>query len=191
MPSQSHFARVVQLLDDVSLIRPQDNQNVDLLISKPNLYTYINKEKINLIESLGIPTTALIDSKYPELRDYFINLRNETPQYKNCVLAFFCRVPETIPNSQRFLEQYTPIRILLSRIKRAKEDFKILTCNFPNNIHKLGEDEIHQLCQKEKDFYRHFASSKHPYFLDIPMAAIECKQGFLPGFACKILEDDK
>jgi hypothetical protein len=191
MQQSSKYQTVIRLLDQVSLVRPNDDHNIDLLISKPNLYCYVNKNHLKVVEKLGIPTPQLIDSKYLHLAEIFINLRNEDPFYKNCVPCFFTRVPEDLPRSQEFLEIYSPIRILLARIKRAKEGFKIWTCNFPNydRLKKLEEDEIHKLCQKEKLFYKYFSNSKHPYFLDVPMAVIECEQGLLPGFACKILEE--
>jgi hypothetical protein len=183
------FHLVQRLLDQAQLIRPKDNPNEDLLISKPNLYTYIDRENLGIIDKLGIPTPEYIDAKLEKFKTVLQNLRHPSPNYHKCILCFFCRVPQDLPTSPSFLERFSPVRILLNRIKRSNEDFKMLSCNFPNNSNsELNEDDIHKLCQKEALFYNYFKNSKHPFFLDVPMIAIQCTKGFLPGFSCKILD---
>jgi hypothetical protein len=187
--NSSKYQTVVKLLDQVNFVRPKDNINADMLVSKPNLYCYVDKNHLKVVEKLGIPTPQLIDTKYQNLKETFINLRIEDPALVNCVPCFFTRLPEDLSRTQKFLEKYSPIRVLISRIKRAKNSFKLLPYNFTHSKQQLEEDEIHKLCQKEKEFYQHFVNSKHPYFLDVPMVVIQCEQGLLPGFACKILDE--
>ena len=54
---------------------------------------------------------------------------------------------------------------------------------------KLNEEVIRKLSQKEDVMFKHFNNSKHPYLLDVPLVAIYCENGELPGFVCKVLRD--
>jgi len=167
--------------------RIDDNQNVDQLITKPNLYAYVLNDKAENIEETGIQNI----SKDEEYKNHF---KNVDPIINKCVLVYFCRIPsQGLDNTQKFLETHSPIRISLMKMKRSENGFKIYAFKFPNDTNnKLTEikpDQLESLCRKESSFFKYFKDSNDELLKDVPMAAIYCPDGTLPGFCCKYLND--
>lgn len=186
----NNFRLASILLDQ---IRTGDNIAADQLISRANLFAYINRDQIDRIEQDGLKTPEKLMESHPEqAKKIFGDIVNH-PIYKKCVFSFFCRVPTNCDNVKEFTENNVPVKIITSRLKRSNNHFKFLSFNFPGiqEPRKITEDTIEKLSQKESIMYKHFCNSNHPYLLDVPMVAIYCEDGIIPGFVCKVLRDSE
>jgi len=54
---------------------------------------------------------------------------------------------------------------------------------------EIKPDQLESLCRKESSFFKYFKDSNDELLKDVPMAAIYCPDGTLPGFCCKYLND--
>jgi len=180
---------------ETEIVRPEDKQNVDQLIPKSNFYFYCDVNQMDMIEEQGgIFNIDNLLKKFPnhkaQIETVYAPFIND-PILRNCVMAFFGRVPERLPNTQPYIQSNTPIRISLSKLMRAKDQFKIFAINVPkyDKPAHIRPEQIDDLIRMEDVWFKHFKASKDPYFRDVPQAAIYCRDGFIPAFACKILEE--
>lgn len=176
-------------------LRKDSDQNVDQLIIKPNLLTYIDRNVATRVEQDGLMSPEYLLAKYPKYVKEIKNIYKEQledPTLKRSVTAFFCRMPDKIERCRSFLKKNVPVKIVVEKLLKADGDYKMYMIKHPNRINELiplDKDRILELCQKEEEWFEHFKSSKDPYFNDVPRVAIWSKTGVIPAFACKILKD--
>lgn len=188
-----------------------------MIISRPHLYHYAPNNLIPLIKQHGILCPKRLTTEIPEMKRHlcrkyknFVMNKLKVPEEKiipenimdylemihpgrlSSVFTFFDRIPEGIPHLKEFLNTHTPIRIILKKILDGpgSEDFKVYGVNFPYRQKwiKLDDEKVSKI--SDKDFYGYFAKEDpEKLFNHVPCAAIVTRQGMVPGYAFKILDD--
>lgn len=142
------------------------NPNTDMLIVKPSLYAYIENDKIkNAIEN-GISS----DDK--------------------TIKVYFTRIPEKSEYYQNFVNSYSPVKILISKLKRIKDQMvKINPVNLPKYQNSLTEDDILEIVKNSKFLSSFFHRGEK--LENIPHAVISTQTGIIPAFCLKVLTPEK
>jgi hypothetical protein len=140
--------------------------NTDMLIIKPSLFTYIPNDKIQDVMKNGISAP--------------------NGQLK----VFFTRIPEHSEYYQDFISQNSPIKIMISKLKRLKDQMiKINPIGIDGYDKSLTEDDIKEICENGKFFGDKFS---HGVELDdMPHAIISVQSGTIPAFCLKAFTPEK
>lgn len=141
--------------------------NTDMLIIKPNLYTYIPTSLIESAKSQGIKITSS----------------------DNYLTAFFTRIPSNLNFYKSFLDTHVPIKIAYSKLRRIKDQqVKIYPVNVPNypSDKELHETDIKDLCQKTDMFLRYLSNGAE--ISEVPHAKIQLSNNYLPSWVFKVIE---
>jgi len=174
----------------------QDNINIDHIILKPSVYSYIRKDAIDSFPKYGLLSPIQLIRHFPDHKEYFYNLYKrelDCPILKKCIFAFFARVPIDLPNTKDFIEENSPIRISLYKLKKSDIKYIFYGYNFPESmpLTKLSEDDINKLVTVEDVWYKYFQQSKDKHFRDFPQLAIYSEEGIIPSFVCRNLSDPR
>jgi hypothetical protein len=138
----------------------------DMLIIKPSLFAYIANERIKDIVQNGIPTE------------------------NNQVRVFFSRIPETSEKYQDFLRGHSPVRIMVSKLKKIKDQsVRILPVNLKGFDNSLTEDDIKKLTMNNSSVTS--ALDNGESLDNIPHAIIHVERGVVPAFCLKVLTPEK
>jgi hypothetical protein len=138
----------------------------DMLIIKPSLFAYIANEKIEDV------------------------IRNGIAADNNQVKVFFSRIPETAERYQDFLSTHSPVKIMISKLKKIKDQsVRILPVNLKGFDNSLTEDDIKKIT---KDNSSVTSSLDSGVSLDkVPHAIIHVDSGVVPAFCLKVLTPEK
>ena len=137
--------------------------NIDMLITKPSIYLYINKNNIEAAKNGNITT------------DDHGNL--------NC---YFTRIPESLKKYSDFLSKNTCVKIQLNKLKRIKDQKIKMTAFNIEGYDNLDVDDIEKIASNNNFFYEYY---KQGYELDkIPHIILWCQDKKLPAFAYKVIE---
>ena len=148
------------------LLIPGPVVNADMLITKPSLFIYIQNEKIDDTIANGITS------------------------FDKQLHAYFVRIPEKSESYQEFIRQYSPIRIMVSKLKNIKDQaIKILPINLPEYQNSLTEDDIKKICKNTELFTPFF--NRGDSIDKIPHAIISTSSGVIPAFCLKALTPEK
>lgn len=191
------YEALAKVLQDKNpeFLRQDSEQNVDQLIVKPNVFAYVPREHIERIEKEGIMTPAAMLKQYPDYRDQIMkHFGHQLHDQKlaNCVTAFLCRVPTILDNTQEFNQKYAAVKIVIDKLKKSNDKFKVYMINHPfrkNEMVELTPEQLPKLTQKESKWFQFFKKSDHPTFADVPQIAICCQGGKVPAFAMKVIKD--
>lgn len=137
----------------------------DMLIVKPSVFIYVNKDKCNDVLNNGI-----------RLDDDHIS----------CYLK---RLPDD--NYSDFLQNVTPVRITLSRLKKIKDQKVKLIAKNISGIDPdipLDKDDIIIKLQKKYSSYLDVCYRDNIPLEKLPRIDLYLSNKFLPGFVCKILQ---
>ena len=177
------------------LIRGDDDHNIDLLIPKTNLYYYADKDKaVQIHKQGGLLSPELMLKKFPHFKNRIISIYSRYLKnniLKKSVMLFFCRIPEILENTVRYIVNNVPVRVSITKLINSDEMYKLYLVNDPKQLNKITlikQDQLEDLVTKEDKWYQYFEKSTDPYFRDVPHVAVYCKEGFIPAFACKILD---
>ena len=176
-------------------LRSDSDQNVDQLIVKPNLLAYVDRKIADSVDGNGLMSPAVMMSKFPahaERIKKFYSDQFSDPILKNSITAFLCRVPSASANCQPFLAKNAPVKIVIDKLLKSNDDFKIYLIKHPSRINDLipiEKDRLLDLTQQEGKWFKHFDKSEDPHLRDVPQIAIWSKSGMIPAFACKVLRD--
>lgn len=141
--------------------------NEDMLITKPSMYIYISKDKVNNVVKNGI-----------QLSD-------------NRVSAYLSRLPETNGEYEDFLDNNYPVQITFNRLKKIKDqNIKLIPVNIDiDPKEKITEDILRNL-KKKYSSYLNICYNDHIPLKDIPHIDIIFSKSFIPGFICKVLKNN-
>lgn len=161
-----------QLTPVPMISRPGDQPNEDYLIPRVNLYTYIDKNSVDDLQSNGILVNKDI----------------------NGVRAFFSRIPTDLQQSNDFYNRNVAVKISILKLKKSPDaEYEILGKNFPkleDKLIKLKPESIAKFSNSEDILYGLYKKSTKPDFSDTPHVIIRTKTG-IPAYACTVLHDDK
>lgn len=147
----------------------RQHPNTDMLILRPNLYLYIKKDILDFVKEKGMK----VDTKDDMLDCYFT------------------RIPSTLSFYKTFLNDYTPLKISVSKLKRIKDQkVKIYPVNVSGfkNDEVLSEDDVESICQKTDLMNRYLHQG---YDLkEVPHCKVWLSGKFLPQWTIKVLEDE-
>ena len=138
-----------------------DNPNVDMLIVKPYLYVYVERDKIDDVRKKGLSTGDGLQ-------------------------AFFTRLPES--QYPEYLQTHTPVKISaakLSKIKGQKVVIKPVNFDYPKD--SLGEDDIQKILEKHRDKLLSMFKTKSE-ISSLPRVDIIFSDEFIPAFTIKVLD---
>lgn len=192
----------IQTFNKLSNILTQSNQkteipNIDFLIQRPCLYSYIPKRNEDDFESKGLLSPLQLIKNYPEHEEYYKALYKDVltnPILSNSVFCFFSRIPIDLENTMDYIGTHTPVKIQLGKLKKCDTKFRIYGYNFPDHereLIKLSTEDIAKLLEVEDVWYKYFENSKDSRFRDFPCAVIHSDSGIIPAFCCKIQDDKK
>lgn len=135
----------------------------DMLIVKPSVFIYVNKDKCQDVINSGI-----------KLDNDFIS----------CYLK---RLPEDV--YQDFLANVHPIRITLSRLKKIKDQkVKLIARNISGDPEiKLHDDGMITKLQRKYSSYLDVCYRDKIPLEQLPRIDLYLSERFLPGFVCKVL----
>ena len=140
----------------------------DLLITKPAIYIYIEKDKCDNVIQNGIA------------------LSNKT------VKAYLNRLPENNGAYSDFLENNYPVQITMNRLKKIKDqdvDLEPQNIDMPNGSTKIDEDILSKL-KKKYASYLNICYNDHIPIDEIPHINITFSKSFIPGFVCKVMKNN-
>ena len=153
-----------KILCELLIDGPQPN--TDMLIVKPSLYAYLENDKIKDAMTNGI----------------------SAPDGK--IKVFFTRIPEHAEQYQDFISQNSPIKIMLSKLKRLKDQMATINPVGVDGYDKsLTEDDVKEICGNGKYFATKF--SQGIGLDDIPHAIITTQSGSIPPFCLKAFTPEK
>ena len=145
----------------------KQHPNFDMLVIKPNLYAYIPKFSINEVKLKGLKITT----------------------QDNSLSVYFTRIPPTLSFYKTFLNEYVPVKISYSKLRRIKDQqVKIFPINIPGyqSNEELKENDIKNFCQKTDMFLRYLSNGAE--ISEIPHAKIQLSNNFLPSWVFKAIE---
>lgn len=153
-----------QMVSELLTAMNGPHPNIDMLIVKPCLYTYVSNDKVE-------------DAKENGLK----------PGEDKVIHAYFTRIPETVDMYSNYLKTHTPLKISISKLKGIKDQVvKIKPFNIENVGDTLNEDDIKKISKQNNLFFNYFTSSKD--LSQIPHALIWVEKGILPSFVFKVIE---
>jgi hypothetical protein len=153
-----------KILSELLSIGP--HPNTDMLIIKPSLYAYLQNDKIQDVMKNGIPVS--------------------NGQLK----VFFTRIPEHAEEYHDFVSQNSPIKIMISKLKRLKDQMiRIDPVGIDGYNKSLTEDDVKEICGNGKFFATKFL---HGVDIDeIPHAIIATRGSVIPAFCLKAFTPEK
>ena len=141
--------------------------NIDMLIVKPYLYAYANKDDIERIKTDGLQSGE-----------------------DKVIHAFFVRVPTYNDKFKDFLSDKVVLRINFSRLEKVKDqDVKIYFIRKKKiTDDEVSEEDVEKLSQEVEDFTKLYL--KYDDLHDVPHVAIKLDDGVLPAFTFKVIDGD-
>lgn len=141
--------------------------NEDMLITKPSVFIYIPKDKVENVIKNGI-----------QLSDKRIS-------------AYLSRLPETNGVYSDFLDNNYPVQITFSRLKKIKDQtVKLIPVNIDIEPGKKITEDILRNLKKKYSSYLNICYNDHIPLKDIPHIDIVFSNSFIPGFVCKVLKNN-
>ena len=138
--------------------------NVDMLIIKPMLYTYVSNRDVESVKKNGV--------------------RCGDDGYIHC---YFSRVPESLDSYRDFLSNNTCVRVQVNKLEKIKDQkVRIVPFNLSGYDKDLLKDDVEKLAAKNNFFYNYFKRGMN--IAEIPHAMILLENKILPSFAYKVLE---
>jgi len=139
----------------------------DMLIIRPAIFIYIDKEKCHDLINKGIA----LDKPY--------------------ISCYLKRIPD-IEQYQGFLEKCSPVRITLHALKKIKDQKVTLKCvnitGIPENEIKLNQEHLILKLQRMYANYLNTCYKDMVPLENLPRIDLYLEKQFLPGFVCKILK---
>lgn len=153
----SIISQLLKLADQID----DKNINVDQLITKPQLFTYVNPDSVD-----GL------------LKDGFHLKKDEL------LVAYPSRIPENVlPNS--YLQGKVPIKISILKLDKSSDKYSIFLI-YKGQRERLTKDQIKTFCDKP-ELFQNFV--KKIGLKDTPKIGIQCMDDFdIPPFALKSVE---
>lgn len=140
----------------------------DLLITKPAVYIYVEKDKYDNVVKNGIVLSG------------------------KTVKAYLNRLPENNGAYDEFLQNNYPVQLTMNRLKKIKDqdvDLEPQNIDMPSGCKKIDEDILNKL-KKKYASYLDICYNDHIPIDQIPHINITFSKSFIPGFACKILKNN-
>jgi len=170
--------------------RPHDIPNADHLLVRPNLYSYVRRDKLEDVAKNGFSTIDKMIKDFPDQEDMIRRRYGDLCDddiYRHSVLTYPCRIPPNLSTTRKFCIDHAPVRIVISRLKRSDSPVQFYSLNFGDDHQRLNESQLQKLTIKENQFFDKFENSKCDNLMDVPMVAIYCPSGVIPAFVCKVL----
>ena len=143
----------------------EPHPNTDMIIQKPALYVYIQKEDLDSAKEKGIKASS---------EDGFFH-------------CYFSRIPQGNPAYYDYLKDRVCVRIPLSKLKKFQDpNLTIIPVNFDIGKDRLSAHDIEDYSQRNKLLYRFFKYDKN--LEEIPHVAIKTTNNILPAFVLKFSE---
>ena len=135
----------------------------DMLIVKPSVFIYIDKEQSQNVFNHGIKLN------------------------KDFISCYLTRLPEDV--YEDFLGTVVPVRITLSRLKKIKnQKIKLIAKNIAGvDEIPIDRDDIITKLQKKYGSYLDVCYRDKIPLEDLPRIDLYLSKCFVPGFVCKIL----
>lgn len=145
------------------ILAGNDQPNVDMLISKPAIYFYINKEYSDAAKSGEVNTDA-----------------------NGNLHCYFTRIPESLDKYSQFLTTHNCVKIQLNKLRRIK-DQKIKIYPFCiEGYDNLTFDDVEKIASNNNFFYRYYKQGCE--LEKIPHIILWCESKKLPSFSYKVLD---
>ena len=128
--------------DESKLFRKDSDHNVDHLIVKPTVVTYINKNQVELAERDGLYTPSKLLEKYPNHKDKIINVYKEYLDHdilKHCIFSYLCRIPHNLNTTYNYVKNNCPVKINIDRYQKklGSTPIKMYLIKHPSMDNKL------------------------------------------------------
>lgn len=137
----------------------------DMLIVRPSIYIYVDKDKCVDLVNKGIS----LDKDY--------------------ISCYLKRIPD-MPEYTEFINQTYPVRITISKLRKINDQkIKLVAVNISgiSEIDIKKDHIITQLQRKYEEYLNVCYKDKIP-LSDIPRIDLYLENRFLPGFVCKVLK---
>lgn len=135
----------------------------DMLITRPSVFVYINKNDKDNVQNNGI----IVNGK---------------------ISAYLTRLPEE--SYPEFLSTHYPVRLTLSKFKKIKD--QIIQCVAKNidGVDKIDyeDDSILEKLNKKYACYLTICYKDHIPIEELPHIDLYFSKGIIPGFVCKVLD---